>query len=474
MKEPIAGTFCGVYRFRASSPEKTGMADAEGQIMDVVVVGAGLAGLATSLRVAEAGARVHLLEAKPQVGGRTSSWNENGMMVESGLHRYMGIYSALPKLMQDAGIDLSKALIWEDEVEIRVPDGPRAVYGASPFRRPFRTFWGVAGPGKLCTLGERAALAAFFSAGLASYARSGAKTLDRFTVREFAKRYRVSDRAIQRVLVPLTEGVFFYPPERYSAFVLFTALAQGVRRFYRSGVAAFSGGMTEVLAEPIAERIRAHGGVVETNAGVTSLLLQAGRVNGVAIGDRVIPAREVVVATSIAPAQDLVRNAFGHQAWNNGMLSLKTMPSATLQLELDRPSLPVDRATFGPGTSLSAFSEQSRTTFTHVPGRLSIILSEVEKRVRQPPEEIFEAVCRDAPRLGLELKSIVRDYRVIALPHDFYSLTPGMEALKPAQETPVPGLTLAGDYTRQHYLATMEGAVISGERAANVVIRRLP
>lgn len=395
------------------------------------------------------------------------------MQVESGLHRYIGIYSALPRLMQDAGIDLSKALIWEDEVEIRVPDGPSALYGASPLRRPFRTAWNVAGPGKLCSPGERAALAAFFTAGLTRYAASGAKVLDQLTVRDFAKRWRVSDRTIERILVPLTEGLFFYPPERYSAYVLFALLAQGMKRVHRSGVAAFAGGMTDVMAEPIAQRIRALGGKVDTVSAVTSLIVRRDRVEGVAIGDREVPAREVVLATSLAPAQKLIRNAFGRESWNQDMLSLKTMPSATLQLELSKPALPVDRGTFGPGTSLSAFTEQSRTTFRQVPGRLSIILSESERRLDMPHEQILEEVCRDAPRLGFELKSIIQDYRAITLPHDFYSLTPGMEALRPAQETPVPGLTLAGDYTRQYYLTTMEGAVISGERAAELVVSRL-
>jgi 15-cis-phytoene desaturase len=37
----------------------------------------------------------------------------------------------------------------------------------------------------------------------------------------------------------------------------------------------------------------------------------------------------------------------------------------------------------------------------------------------------------------------------------------------------VPGLTLAGDYTQQKYLATMEGAVHSGELAASDVSQRI-
>jgi 15-cis-phytoene desaturase len=44
-----------------------------------------------------------------------------------------------------------------------------------------------------------------------------------------------------------------------------------------------------------------------------------------------------------------------------------------------------------------------------------------------------------------------------------------MEALRSSQKTRVHGLMLAGDYTAQRYLATMEGAVMSGRRAADIV-----
>ena len=56
-------------------------------------------------------------------------------------------------------------------------------------------------------------------------------------------------------------------------------------------------------------------------------------------------------------------------------------------------------------------------------------------------------------------------------PAEFYALTPGSEALKPLQKTPIAGLTLAGDYTKQKYLATIEGAVYSGRLAAKAVLQ---
>ena len=180
------------------------------------------------------------------------------------------------------------------------------------------------------------------------------------------------------------------------------------------------------------------------------------------------------MATSLEPAQRLIRETFGAHPWFQPMLRLPSMPSVTIQMELDGPSMEIDHTTFGPHTVLASFAEQSRTTFRGLPGRISIILTPPEEFLPMTPEEIFEITCRDADRLGLRVSNHVTRYRVVKLPADFYSLSPGTDALRPPQQTPIPGLTLAGDYTRQQYLATMEGAVVSGRLAAQMVQAAIP
>jgi 15-cis-phytoene desaturase len=78
---------------------------------DVIVVGAGLSGLACAFELASAGRRVVVLEAQPHLGGRTASWLADGMPVESGFHRFRGIYRALPALLARAGLALDSEAI---------------------------------------------------------------------------------------------------------------------------------------------------------------------------------------------------------------------------------------------------------------------------------------------------------------------------------------------------------------------------
>ena len=438
----------------------------------VIVVGAGLAGLAAAVDLADAGYRVTVLERGPVVGGRTSSRDDAGMVVESGLHRYLGMYTELPDLIRRVGRRLEDVVVWEDEIEIMLPDGgPRAVFGASVIHRPLETAGSVLGQNDFLPPGQKLALGKMLAAGIAHYDIQP-EELDATTVAAFAERHGVSPETVHRVLVPLTEGLFFVPPEEYSAFDFFGLIVPYWKTAIAARIGAFAGGMTDVLARPIADHVDFMGGTVRTGVEVEALLVDAGRVVGVRAAGEELRADVVVLAASIGPAQRLLDAALGGLPWLADFLRLRSTPSVTFQMELDEPALPVDRATFAPGTLLASFTEQSRTTFRGHPGRLSAILARPAELVGTPPEEVLRRVLADTARLGIDLEGHVTDYRKVVIPEDFYSLRPGSERLRPAQATPVDGLVLAGDYTLQPFLATMEGAVVSGRAAASVVRER--
>ena len=436
---------------------------------DVIVIGAGLAGLSCGLELSISGHNVLLLEGREVVGGRTSSWLQDGMPVESGLHRVLGFYAAFPDLLRKAGIDIERIVFWEDEVEIRLPDGGgTAVLGAAPLYRPVETLFGALNLFQILSLPDVLSLPGFLTGGLLEYFSDPAG-LDQVSVTGKARNYGVTENAIRNLLVPLTSGLYFLPPERYSSYAFFGVLGPYLPRIYTVRVGAFLGGMTEVMAAPVAAAIFRNGGQVRTHAPATRLLVRNQAVVGVECNGKQVFGDHVVLATSLAPAQKLVAEALGSHPWFQPMLQLPSMPSVTIQIELDGPSMDVDHTTFGPRTTLASFAEQSRTTFRGLPGRISIILTPPEKFLEMEPDQILESTLRDCDRLGLRVRHHVQRYRVVKLAADFYSLSPGTDALRPPQQTPVRGLTLAGDYTRQQYLATMEGAVVSGRIAAQVV-----
>ncbi|GIP40050.1 phytoene desaturase [Paenibacillus sp. J31TS4] len=440
---------------------------------DVLIVGGGLAGLGCGLILAEQGKRVTVLEARDVLGGRTSSWEENGMLVESGFHKVIGYYKVLPELLSRAGVSLDEIVAWETSMEIRLPDGEgEGKFGIAPGKAPFRTVAGMLGNNDFLPPGAKASLVPFFAAGFRDLDERPDE-LDRISVAAYARRHEVTKEAVERLLVPLTAGILFLPPEHYSARVFFSIFSPGLSRFAEMKVGAFKGGMTEVMALPLAGAIVRMGGTVRTGAPVRSLLGGEAGIEGVQLEDgSQLRASHTVVAVPVRAAQRLIGEQLGGHDWFAPMLRLETMEDCTFQAELNEPLLPKDRTTFGPGTCLGSFSEQSRTTFRHVPGRISAILTPPGPLRGLPPEEAFARIAGEAARLGLPLDSHTVRWRIVSREADFASVQPGQAALRPSQATPVPGLSLAGDYTDQPMFYTMEGAAISGVRAAEAVLGR--
>ncbi len=72
---------------------------------------------------------------------------------------------------------------------------------------------------------------------------------------------------------------------------------------------------------------------------------------------------------------------------------------------------------------------------------------------------------------GTENSANLRKYKVVKTPRSVYTAIPGRQAYRPDQTTPVPNFFLAGSYTMQRYLGSMEGAVLSGKLTAQAIVR---
>ena len=105
----------------------------------VIVVGAGLAGLSCAFELIKRGRIVTILESRGVLGGRTASWIDDGMPVESGLHKFLGVYRALPALLEDAGVQVDDIITWVDELEIHHPGGPNGRFTTAPYHHPLGT-----------------------------------------------------------------------------------------------------------------------------------------------------------------------------------------------------------------------------------------------------------------------------------------------------------------------------------------------
>ncbi len=440
-----------------------------GKNFDVIIIGAGLAGLSCSLELTLKGKKILLLESRGVVGGRTSSYFDNGVNIESGFHRYIGFYTHLPNLLKKAGVRLQDLVMWEEKLHIRVDDGKPIVLGVAPLLGIEKTLKGLLGNQLYLSLKDKLSLIPFFLKGYKDYWLNPQK-LDTYSIKEYADMYGVTQNAFNYIVTSLSAGVFFLPPDRYSAYVFFGLFAPGIKKFYKLRIGAFLGGMTEVMCQPIAECIEKNGGIIKTNSKVASLNFHESKIIGVTLQNgHTYFSDNTVIATTLNAAKQLLQPLFSNEAWYQPLNQLQSMPAVSFQIELTEPALPMDVTTFAPLTHLASFTEQSRTTFQQSNGRLSIILSPPEYFLAKDPNETLQIVIEEAKKIGLHLEDKILDFRQVNHHADFHTLEPGNQHLRPTQSTPVEGLILAGDYTKQPYFSTMEGAVFSGVVAANLI-----
>lgn len=439
---------------------------------DVIVVGAGLAGLSCAYELSAKGKKVLVTEKNEYAGGRTSSFNDHGMAVESGLHRYIGYYSALPKLLKKCGVKIGDIVTWEEKVDILVKHADKKlVLGLAPLFGPVKTLRGVLGNSDLLSTKDKLSLVPFFLCGFTSYIFS--QSLDDYSVAEYADLHNVTQNSQKLVLEPLSSGIFFMPPENYSAYAFFGLFAPAISKFYKMRIGAFLGGMSEVMCNPIAEKIKSLGGEFHFGENVDSVIVENNIVKGVKTADfKKYYAAQTVIATDLKSAKKIL-SPLKNENDLKKLFSLKTMSACTIQLELKQPSMKKDITTFAPSTDLVSFAEQSRTTFQNKKGRLSLILGNPEEYIKKSPEEILEYAVCELKNFGIDIQNKVENYRKVSEKNKFYSLDKGNQKYRPSQKTDIRGLLLAGDYTLTSSFATMEGAVKSGKKAAKECLKRL-
>ena len=105
---------------RRAAPVSTGSLTT---LRRVVVIGGGLAGITAAIALAEAGAAVTLLEARPRLGGATTSFNRGALVVDTGQHVFLRCCTAYRGLLTRLGMTGSVRIQDRFDVTVLSPDG---------------------------------------------------------------------------------------------------------------------------------------------------------------------------------------------------------------------------------------------------------------------------------------------------------------------------------------------------------------
>ncbi len=419
---------------------------------DVVVIGGGLAGLAATVALSEAGFRVELFERRPYLGGRAASYELPGTQetIDNCQHVLLGCCTNLLDFY--ARLGAGHLIRFHDSIPFVTADGRASLIRGDGSPPPLHLFASLRRFHAL-TLRDKLSICAAMTALSFELGMLPRQRLDAETMLNWLRRHLQTARAIDFFWRVVLTSALNEDLERVSAWhglqVFWTGFLVN-RAAYRVGVPAVPLGELYRLSLPgVRVRLRAH---------VGSLARSEGRVMAACLGDgRRATARWFIVAVPFENAQDLLPgdySAFTHS------------PIIGIHLWFDRPVMEQPFAALLGRTIQWAFRKPGDE------GYVQCVVSAARELAPLGRNEIVEIAVRELAEFFPAARAQPRRWAVVKEVRATYSPAAGVDRLRPPCSTQFENCFLAGDWVETGWPPTMEGAVRSGYRAAELVAAR--
>jgi squalene-associated FAD-dependent desaturase len=421
----------------------------------VAVVGAGWAGLAAAVTLAERGVGVTVFEASRSLGGRARRVTLDGVDLDNGQHILIGAYGETLRLMRLVGADPDR-LLARLPLELRYASGFRLRVPRLP--APLHLLAGLVLASGLTT-GERFAAARF----VAALRRAGFALAADESVAQLLARHRQTGALRDRLWIPLCVSALNTPPERASARVFANVLRDtlgGDRA--ASDLLLPKADLGALFPAPAAAFVAARGGEIRLGAAVRAIARDGA---GFRLDPDATVFDRVVLACAAQHAPALLDALPGLRGVAAAIAAIEHEPIYTCYLQYpELVSLPFPMLGFSGGLLQWAFD---RGTLSGHRGLVAAVLSASGDHEAFGHEALAAAIHAELAA-GLPGLPQPRWHRVIAERRATFSCRPGLA--RPGNATPLPGLVLAGDYTASDYPGTLETAIRSGVAAAHLVL----
>jgi len=432
----------------------------------VVIVGGGWAGLAAAVELCAHKIPVTLLESARQLGGRARSIRSGNMIVDNGQHLIIGAYQSLLSLMERVGID-------HQQVFLRLPLTLRLLKGNKSSLRlkaprlpaPWHLLVAIACATGLSPGDRLKALR--FGRKLPTLRITGKKDI---SVQALLHSEAQSPAIIGKLWEPLCIATLNTPVGEASARIFLRVLKETFldQRKY-SDLLIPKKELGDLLPQPCADYLELNKARVEMGQRVTDLSINGDGVHAVSVRERTIDASHVILATPHVISRRLMSRHKPLHEITAQLAGLGNEPITTLYLEYTpQTRLPEPVLGFEGGLSQWVFDRRVCSQ----PGMMAVVISARGNHENMPDDELTEKVAAELaisfPDWPIHQRSLlIREKRAT------FCSRAGIDLIRPANSTPVPGLWLAGDYTATGLPATLESAVRSGVKSAHAILATL-
>ena len=445
----------------------------------VTIVGGGLAGLAAAVALARAGGcRVRLIESRPRLGGRASSFPDplTGELVDNCQHVSMACCTNLADFCRAVGTaELFRRV---PDVVFLSPEGKLSRLQAGPWPAPLHLSGSFLRANYL-TLAERLRVA-YGVARLKAW-RPGGKHGAHEPVLDFLRRNGQTERTIRR----------------YWATVLISALNEQLhqmdvghaRKVFVDGFLRHRDGYRmEIPLVPLGDLygrrletwLADHDVEVRLTTGVRSVAVANdgdGAVTGLVLrSGEVVESDDVILAAPFDRVAGLLPDPVRRRVPGLDRVGeFASSPITGVHLWFDRRVCPHEHVVTVDRPIHWVF-DHSAIQGRGAPGAadgqyLQVVISASYDLQPLGKEAIRDLVVAELAAIWPAAREAkLLRWWVVTEHGATFAVRPGVDAHRPAQRTPVPGLFLAGDWTATGWPATMEGAVRSGYKAAEGIL----
>lgn len=424
----------------------------------VAIIGGGCAGLAAAAELAAAGIPSTVFEAAQQLGGRARGLNWKGRRLDNGQHILLGAYSETLRLLRLAGVDLATAflrlplqLIQHQQFELRASRHlPAPLHILAGLLRAK----GLSGHERIAALRFMAALKL-----------SGFRLPQDETLSAFLARHQQPVRLVRWLWEPLCLAALNTPLDQASAQVFLNVLRDSFSRARTdSDLLLPRHDLSTLISDPLARYIQQRGGEVRMGTTVSAIRPHQ---DGFAVhhGDQADRFSHVILAVSPFRAAELTAPLPALLDAARMCTAFTYQPIFTVYLQYpDSVHLPF------PMIGLSGGHAQwvlDRGTMDGQAGLLAVVISAAGRHQGLTQEALASEVAAEIGKAFPALPPSLW-HKVIAEKRATFACRPGLS--RPAQRTALPDFYLAGDYTAGDYPATIEGAVRSGVKCAQLIL----
>ncbi|PSF34493.1 9,9'-di-cis-zeta-carotene desaturase [Aphanothece hegewaldii CCALA 016] len=472
--------------------------------MRVAIVGAGLAGMVTAIDLVDAGCEVEIFESRPFVGGKVGSWiDADGNHLEMGLHVFFGCYYNLFEIMKKVGA--FESLLLKEHTHTFINQGGKV--GELDFRfftgAPFHGLKAFFTTSQLSAVDKLANSLALGTSpivrGLVDFngAMNSIRELDKISFADWFRSHGGNDGSLKKMWNPIAYALGFIDTENISARCMLTIFQFFAAKTEASVLRMLEGSPDEYLHKPIVNYLESRGAKIYTRRRVREIQYteEKIKVTGIVVAngesEDIITADAYVCACDVPGIQRLIPDGWRKYSEFDNIFKLDAVPVATVQLrfdgwvtELQNPeqrkqlekAVGIDNLLYTHQADFSCFADMALTSpsdyYKEGQGSLlQLVLTPGDPFIKAKNEDIAQHVLKQVHELFPSSRELnMTWYSVVKLAQSLYREAPGMDRYRPHQITPIPNFFLAGSYTQQDYIDSMEGATLSGKQAAKAIL----